>query len=105
MAGSWKIGSMRMLNSTMASNVQPPAQARQGAIFMSNIEDHIKQAHDTLEAARTSVEAARRAYERTGSEADAHFLRDAETAYDEALAAYDVAAQTRTHPEDRQAAS
>jgi hypothetical protein len=58
---------------------------------MSNIEEHVKQAHDTLEAARTSVEGARRTYEHSGSEADAHFLRDAQAAYDEALAAYEVA--------------
>ena len=64
---------------------------------MPNIDEHTKQAHDTLEAAQTSVEAARHAYQRSGSEADAHFLRDAENAYNEALAAYETARGAQAH--------
>ena len=64
---------------------------------MTNIDEHTKQAQDTLEAARTSVEAARQTYQRSGSEADAHFLRDAENAYNEALAAYETARGAQAH--------
>ena len=57
----------------------------------SNLEDHVQQARDTLEAARTSLAAAQEAYNRTPNEATADFLQDAQTAFDQARAAYDLA--------------
>ena len=57
----------------------------------SNLEDHVQQARETLEAARTSLAAAQEAYNRTPNEATADFLQDAQTAFDQARAAYDLA--------------
>ena len=57
----------------------------------SNLEDHVQQAHETLEAARTSLAAAQEAHNRTPNEATADFLQDAQTAFDQARAAYDLA--------------
>lgn len=64
---------------------------------MHNLEEHVTQAHDSLEAAQTSLNAARHAYERSGSEADAHFLRDAEAAFQEAQSTYEVACHAQEH--------
>ena len=57
----------------------------------SNLEDHVQQARETLEAARTSLAAAQEAHNRTPNEATADFLQDAQTAFDQARAAYDLA--------------
>jgi hypothetical protein len=59
---------------------------------MSNLENHVQQARETLEAARTSLAAAQEAHNRTPNEATASFLQDAQTAFDQARAAYDLAA-------------
>jgi hypothetical protein len=66
---------------------------------MNNLEEHVREAQNTLEAAQTSVNAARRAYEASGSEADGYFLRDAETALQEARAMYDAARNAQEHTE------
>ena len=58
---------------------------------MSNLDEHTQQARETLDAARTSLEAARRAHDQAGDEATARVLRDAQVAYDDARAAYDNA--------------
>ena len=58
---------------------------------MSNLEDHVQQARETLEAARTSLTAAQEAHNRNPNEASASFLQDAQTAFDQARAAYDLA--------------
>ena len=57
----------------------------------SNLEDHVQQTRETLEAARTSLAAAQEAHNRTPNAATADFLQDAQTAFDQARAAYDLA--------------
>ena len=56
----------------------------------SNLEDHVQQARQTLEAARTSLAAAQEAHNRAPNEATASFVQDAQTAFDQARAAYDL---------------
>lgn len=68
---------------------------------MPNLEEHVREAHNSLEAAQTSLEAAQHAYEHSGSEADAHFLRDAQEAYNEARATYEGARNAQDSTGDR----
>jgi hypothetical protein len=68
---------------------------------MPNLEEHVREAHNSLEAAQTSLEAAQHAFERSGNEANAHFLRDAQEAYDEARAMYDGARNAQDTTVDR----
>jgi hypothetical protein len=56
-----------------------------------NLDDHVRQAQQKLEAATTSLNAAQEAFVRNGDEATTRFLEDAQTAYEEARAAYDLA--------------
>lgn len=63
---------------------------------MSNLEEHVRQQRETLEAARKSVEAAQEAHNRSGTNATAEFLREARQAYDDARAAYENAAGAST---------
>lgn len=60
--------------------------------------DQIKLAEQELEAATTSVNAARRKHEQEGSAGTAAFLRDAEVGYQQALTQYNnaMAASTAT---------
>ncbi len=56
-----------------------------------NLADHVRQARQELEAATTSLNAAQEAFVRNGDEASTRLLEDAQTAYDDARAAYDLA--------------
>ena len=55
---------------------------------MDTSSKHVQQARETLEAARISLEAARRTHDQAGDEASAEVLREAQVAYDDARAAY-----------------
>ena len=67
---------------------------------MSHLEEHSLQARETLDAARTSLEAAQRAHDQAGDEATADLLRDAQIAYDDASAAYDNATRAEATSAD-----
>ena len=56
-----------------------------------NLDDHVQQARQELEAATTSLNAAQEAFVRNGDEATTRLLEDAQTAYDDARAAYNLA--------------
>ena len=55
------------------------------------LNDHVQQARESLEAAQTSVKAARDRFTRLGDAASAEFLREAEVAQDDAQAEYNRA--------------
>lgn len=62
---------------------------------MDVLDDHIKHAHETLEAAQTSVNAAQKRYDTLGDAASAEFLREAQVAHDDAQAAYAAAVNAK----------
>ena len=55
---------------------------------MSHLSEHVRQAQETLDAARTSLEAARRRHAEASDDATASVLRDAEVAYEHAHTEY-----------------
>jgi hypothetical protein len=58
---------------------------------MDNLDEHIREAREKLEAAEHSLEAARKAHAASQSSATAGFLQDAQLAYDQARSAYELA--------------